>query len=350
MENIFNYVEKYGDISFSEKKFNDIDNLVFALFNYLDFTKTDINRGNRTIETIGYEYLNANTYKDISKIGVPQRDAYKLLKILVLKERYKNIVLADYIYIVDHEKQFSAVTFKIDRHLSYICFEGTDQIISGWKEDGEMACRFPIPSHIEAVKYVDRNVRLFGPKVIIGGHSKGGNLALVAGMYMKKYKKFKVQKIYSNDGPGLRKREFESREYKKIKKKYIHIVPDYCIIGVLLRNDIYTVVKSSRDDILSHSITTWAVEDDYLVPHVLSEKSKNFEKGMLDWLDRHDDVERMRIIKAFFKVFEDAQIEDTVNMVKIKNIFKIIHNLNNIDKETKELMKDFFVFNYKNLI
>lgn len=349
MANLFNYVQEYGDINFKDKEFNDIDNLVFSQLSYLDFSNTNINNGKYTLEYIGLEYLNTNKYQEIKKLGIAQKDAYKLLRIVITKKRYQNIILSGYIYNTSKDKQFSAITFKISSRLKYICFEGTDELVSGWKEDGELACFFPIPSHIEAINYVNRNVKIFGPNIIIGGHSKGGNLALVAGMFMQKYKKFKVKKVYSNDGPGLRKKEFESKEYKRIKRKYIHIVPNSSIVGVLLRNDTYKVIKSTKNNIFSHAIATWVIEDDKLVPSELSERSKRLEKSIISWLDMHDDKQRVRVIHNLFKVLEDADITVLMNATKVKNIIKIIHNIKNIDKQTKELTKDLLLYNYKNI-
>lgn len=349
MANLFNYIQEYGDRDFKNKQFNDIDNLVFSQLSYLDFSNTNINNGKYTLEYIGLEYLNNNKYQDVKKLGIAQRDAYKLLKIVVTKKRYQSVIMSNYIYQVSKDKQFSAVTFKILHSLKYICFEGTDELVSGWKEDGNLACIFPVPSHIDAIKYVNENVTLFGPNVIIGGHSKGGNLALVSAMFMKKYKKVKVKKVYSNDGPGLRKKEFESREYKQIKKKYIHIVPNSSIVGVLLRNDSYKVIESTKNNIFSHTIMTWKVEKDELIPSELSLKSKRLEKSIISWLDKHDDEKRIKTIHNFFKVFEDADITVLTNATKAKNMVKIIHNIKNIDKQTKELIKDLILYNYKNI-
>lgn len=349
MANLFNYVEKYGDVNFHDKAFNDIDNLVFSQLAYLDFTNTDINQGKCTLQYIGLEYLSKNKYQDIKKLGIAQKDAYKLLRMVITKRRYQGVTLSDYIYNTSKEKQFSAITFQVSSKLKYICFEGTDELVSGWKEDGELACLFPIPSHIDAIEYVNRNVKLFGANVIIGGHSKGGNLALVSGMFMKKYKKFKVKKVYSNDGPGLRKREFESKEYKRVKKKYVHIVPHSSIVGVLLRNDSYRVIQSSKHNIFSHAITTWLVDDDRLIPSSLSDKSIRLEKSIISWLDKHDDEQRISVVNNLFKILEDADITVLMNATKVKNMIKIIHNVKNIDKQTKELLKDLLLYNYKNI-
>lgn len=349
MENLFNYVEKYGHIPFEEKKFNDVDNLVFSLLAYLDFTNTSVKNNNATIEILGKEYLQTHAYKEIRKLGIAQRDAYQLLERVIDKNRYKNIVIEDYVYHVGKEIQFSALTYHVTKHLKYICFEGTDELLSGWKEDGQLACFFPIPSQKEAIEYVNRNIKWYDFNVIVGGHSKGGNLALVSSMFMKWYKKFRVKKVYSNDGPGLRKKEFESKEYKNIKRKYVHIVPHCSIVGVLLHNDMYQVVKSNQNNLFGHAIKTWMIKDDELVPSKLSRKSQNLEKSILSWLDMHDDEERIKIVNAIFKVFEDADIKDFVSMSKVQNLIKIIHNMRHIDKQTKNLIKEFWDYNYKNL-
>ena len=349
MANIFNYVEEYGDVSFETKGFNDVDNLVFSLLSYLDFSCTSINKNKHTLSYIGNEYLKQNRYKDIRKLGIAQRYAYRMLEVILNRKRYSNIILTDYVYDTNKDMQFSAVTFHISNRLKYICFEGTDELISGWKEDGELPCMFPVPSHVEAIKYVNKHVKLVGKDVIIGGHSKGGNLALVSSMYMKEYKKFKVKKVYSNDGPGLRKKEFESEEYKSIKKKYVHIVPDYSVVGVLLRSDTYVVVKSTKKNILAHAIPTWIIDDDELLLTTLSRKSKKLEKSIISWLDKHDDNERTDVVNKIFKVLEDADVTTLMNIKEIDKLIKVILNIKNMDKETKDLIIDFLTYNYKNI-
>lgn len=348
MANLFSYVEKYGDKTFTEKVFNEVDNCIFSLLSYLNFSNTSINKDKYTLEEIGKEYLQKYKYRQIAKIGIAQRSAYKLLVAIVEKERYKSILLTSYIYNTNKEMQFSAITFHISHKLKYICFEGTDERISGWKEDGKMVYAFPIPSHIEAIKYVNKYVKRFGPKVILGGHSKGGNLALVAAMYMKKYKKCKVEKVYSNDGPGLRKKEFNSKEYKEIKEKYIHIVPTGSIVGILLRNDSYKVIETVKGSMFSHSMTSWRVQDDHFVPSELSTKTKKLEKNILAWLDKHDDSEREKVFRAVFKALDDADIEALMNIKEIKNIKKLLHNLKNIDAEARGLAIDFITYIVKN--
>lgn len=341
MANIFDYVKKYGNKCFSEKSFNEIDNLVFSTLSYLDFSNTSIHSNCATLEIIGQEYLSSHTYKEVKKLGVAMRDAYQLLKILITQKRYQNMILSDYIYKTNQETQFCALTFHISKKLKYICFEGTDEQLSGWKEDLKLASVFPVPAHIEAINYVNKHVSLLGPDVIIGGHSKGGNLALVAGMYMKAYKRGKVQQIYSNDGPGLRLSEFYSKQYQKVKKKYTHIVPNYSIVGVLLKSDCYQVVKSSKQSIFGHAMSTWQIEDDKLVSSELSLKSKKLENNILSWVELHSDQEKAIITEHLFGAMEEARIQKTFELLKLKNLSKVIRNFKRIDTRTKSLVREF---------
>ncbi len=341
MANLFDYVKKYGNQSFIEKPFNDIDNFVFSSLSYLDFSNTEINKNICTLENIGKEYLSKNPYKDVKKLGIGPKEAYQLLETLVTKKRYQEVLLSDYVYKTNRDMQFCALTFQVSKKLKYICFEGTDEQISGWKEDLKLASTFPVPAHIEAVHYVNEHVSLFGPDVIIGGHSKGGNLALVAGMYMKFYKSGKVKKIYSNDGPGLRMEEFTSRQYQRVKKKYIHIVPNSSVVGMLLKSDCYKVVKSSKQNIFGHSMATWQIEDDKLVPSELSFKSTRLENNVHALLELYSDEEKAEMTDYLFNIMEQADIKKTFDLFNLKKLMKIKKNLKRVNLKAKLIARDF---------
>ena len=153
MANMFDYVEKYGNIRFENKAFNEVDNLVFSTLAYLDYSKTKINENCHTLEEIGRQYLHKHTRKEIRKLGIAAGVAYDLLVAVLDKERYRHLIVSDYIYNAKRNMQFCVMTFKLTRGLMYIAFEGTDQLISGWREDFEMSCSFPVPSQLEKRRY-----------------------------------------------------------------------------------------------------------------------------------------------------------------------------------------------------
>ena len=342
---IYDYVKKYGDLTFEEKPFNDIDNLVFSMLAYLNYTDTSINLRYHTIEYIGREYFKLNSYLEVRRKGIAQKDAYRLLEIVYKLKRYKDIIIHDYVYSTNINKQFSAMMFRINENLEYMSFEGTDELVSGWKEDLYLSCVFPIPAQRDAINYANDHIKIFGPNIIIGGHSKGGNLALVAGMYTNALKQFRIKKVYSNDGPGLRLREFSSPQYRRIKRKYVHIVPDYSMVGILLRNDVYNVVKSTKDNIFAHAVATWVIKDDKLVESTLSKKSKTLEKNIISWLMNHSDLEKDKIVTEIFNAIEKAEIKSIGEVNDVKKLFHLIENIRNIDDETKDMFKSLIMEN-----
>lgn len=346
MSNILKYIKKYKNVTFEEEKFNEVDNIILSELTYLNFDgiiPTDNNT--ITLDIAIKEYLKQYTYRETKKEGIAQKDTYKMIQVLKDSNRFKDILISNYSYIGNKMMQFSAMKYKYKKKFTYIAFEGTDDLLSGWKENFNIAYMFPTISQKCAIKYLNDTMSMFDTNVMVGGHSKGGNFALVASMYCNLFKRLKIKKIYSNDGPGLRLKEMNSKEYKRIKDRYIHIVPNYSYIGILLRNDKYTVVKSTRKDILAHSVLTWKINDKELDYTSLSRFSKNLEKGLLLWLDNHDDNQRKKVINTVFNTIEDLGIDKLSSVTKLKNIFKIINGLKNIDEESKALAIDLIKFN-----
>lgn len=351
MSDIYDYIRKYKDKTFDEESFNEIDNLVFSSLIYLNFEGiVSKERKYITLEMAGKIYLGRNLFKNIKKYEIPQMGGYNILKLIIDSKRYKDVLMYNYIYIADTDMQFGAISFKINKDLIYIAFEGTDHLLSGWKEDFQMSYEFPVPSQEYAIKYLNNTIKLFDKNVIVGGHSKGGNLALISSMYSKRHLRCKIKLIYNNDGQGLRKDQIESKNYQKIKDRYIHIIPNYSYIGILLRNDKYKVIKTTRKDILSHSIFTWVINDNKLIETRISNISKKLEKSMNLWLDEHDDHERKKMITTIFKTLEDSGIYNTRDLIDIKKSISIIKKLNNIDDETKSLIVSLLQFNLNYLL
>lgn len=335
--NIYDYVKKFGIYDFNKKEFNEIDNLILSVVMYLDFTGiVDYKKNKRDLRSVGLDYLHTHNQKEISKLGRAQKDAYKLLKLLIDSKRYKDILLSNYRYISSIDSQFSALTFEIDKKLKFIGFEGTDELLSGWKEDAYMSFKFPVDAQQYAINYINEVVSIFDKNIIVAGHSKGGNLALVATMYSKFYINKKIQKVYSNDGPGLKKEEFESKKYRKIKDKYIHIIPDNSLVGILLKNDSYHVIKSYKKNILCHSASTWLIDNDHFITSFQSKKSKNTEMKLEECLDKIPYSTKELIINNIFSEYEKKGINNINEIKNIKSTINIIKKINKVDIETKK--------------
>lgn len=345
---ILEYIDKYGDKNFEEEKFNEIDNVIFASVSYLDFDGivSKSMHGKITIKDAKYLYLR-KLYEEKNKITA-HKSALRIFKKISTKKRYRDLKLYNYKYIGNDNEQFCAVSIDIDDKLTYLSFEGTDNLISGWKEDFYLACFYPVPSHKSSINYVNRFI-FSNRKLILGGHSKGGNLALVAGMEANHFVKKKIIAVYSNDGPGLRKNEFNSREYKEVLLKLHSIIPNYSLFGLLLRHtNKYKVIESNKKGIYAHDLLSWQVEDKEFKKSELSNFSKLFDKSMLDWVNKYDDETRLLFVNSIFEIFDKTGIKDIEEIFKKKTLILKIIIESKLPKETKKMLRDFLkvVFEY----
>lgn len=336
--NLLSYVDKYGNFSFDEVEFNEIDNAIFASLSYIGLHGIVSSDNNKkvTISEAGELYFKINPYK--VKYVLAVRQAIKLLRYIKDTKRYGGLYLYNYVYEVSEEQQFSAVTIEINPKLLYVSFEGTDHLVSGWKEDFMMTYMFPVPSQKKAIDYVNKNFLLTNKKIILGGHSKGGNLALVAGMYANIFIRNKIIKIYNNDGPGLLKEYFESREYAKVKNKLIFIIPNYSFVGILLyHSSDYIVVRSVKKGANAHDLHTWVVNDKSFMRAELDKYNKVLESEIINWLKKYTREERKRFVFSMFDILKRAKID---SFLDITNDKKLILDLVNESKELSEIDRE----------
>lgn len=341
--NLIGYIEKYGDLSFKEKEINNIDYLVFGLLSYLDFDGIVSNNSKSKI-TIGYAcHLYFSKYNEsyFRKQGIGIRSSIKLMKKIQYTERYCNCEIYNYKYVCSRDIQFSALTIDVTDNLKVISYEGTDDLLAGWKEDFRMSYEFPVAAQKLAIKYANDTISVFDKNsYVLCGHSKGGNLSLVAGMYLNPLKKLHLKKIYSFDGPGLMLKMMNSPKYKSILNRYEHIVPNSSVFGLLFYDLKYTVVKSNQMGVLSHDAYTWMIKDDDFLYTELKTGSKAFYKSFNDWLSKYNFKERRIFTEKIFEIFERCHILSISSFKEKKSeyIFDIINEVKNLDDESKRMM------------
>lgn len=341
--NLFDYANYFGEYSFKDRPFNEVDNLVFACLSYVDFNGV-VKKSRETITIKDAYEVFKEVYKPRKREILAVKNAVKLFEAIKDTKRFGNVEMANYTYVGDDNAQFSAITFMMDKKNYYVAFEGTDSLISGWEEDCKMAYHFPVEAHVLAKNYLDKNFTMKKCNIIVGGHSKGGNLALVASMYANFFVKKKIKTIYSNDGQGLRKAQIESKFYDKIASRFIHIIPNYSIVGLLLRHkDDYIVCKSNKKGFLAHDLLTWQVSYDHLEKEKLSRSSKVFDEGFTRWLDKYDDEKRKMFVKEIFDVMRKNGIKDLTEIeIKKELILNVVKQSKEINPMVKEMTIELF--------
>lgn len=355
--NIFNYIKKYGNYSFKERKFNEIDNVILSSLTYINFNDIVQNSFSNklTIKEAAEMYFNLYGMK-IDKNSIHAlKIAVEILKIIMNTKRYKDILMHNYQYMSSDKFQFGAISFDIDKDLVYIGFEGTDHLISGWIEDFMISCTYPVAAQKLSIKYLNRY--LFNrKKIIIGGHSKGGHLSIISSMYSNYFVKRRILKIYSNDGLGIREKEYNSKKYKNIKDKIIKLVPEYSVVGHLLKSEVnMKTIKSTKKGLSSHHIDTWIINNNKFSRGKVSKFSKVLEKSIDKWLLEYTNDEKIKFIEVINNVCKNNQIETLYNIKgKKRLLIKEILDSTDTDIKVKEMFKKLYQIikecnkNYKN--
>lgn len=332
--NYFAFIDKYGKVSYKDKKETEIDILLFSQLAYLPMDNIDFKNNQKyTLEEIATNIDRSVFLESL----IAQRNALKLLDTIKDLPRFKEIKVTDYSYIMDENSQFGAVTFILPNKKIVIAFQGTDNTIAGWKEDAILSYKYPTTSQELAGSYVEKIISKYKRSVIICGHSKGGNLALVGAMRTTLLKKLAIKEIYSFDGPGLREKEFNSNQYKQVRKKLHNIIPDESMVGVLFNQENLDVIKSDAKGIMQHATTSWQVEDDRLVRTNKSTLSDNLDKAIYDWLSNYDLEQRKLIIDEAFGLLEKSNIKRVSDISDnyLRSFLEVLKATETLENQTK---------------
>ncbi len=338
------YIEKKGDFTFDELPFNEVDGLILSLLSYIDFNGivSEDDRHKIPLYEVCALFFQKYSPKEIKKF-VPKflRKLVFTFQAMADTVRYRNILFYNYIKKVEKDTQFGAVCMLLSDGTLFVSFEGTDDSISGWKEDFQMAYQFPVLAQKRAGEYLKKCVSLFGPMVRVGGHSKGGNLAMASYLLSDFVTRSKILCIYNNDGPGFRRKEYCSKRYQKMIKKLHMIVPEESLAGMCLRHPTnYKVIKSSFKGFFQHDGNSWLVDDVSFQRGVLSSRSKRIEKRVFQWICSYDDDSREKIVTSLFSILERAKVQglSELRITKINKIIALIKENQNMDKETRRFL------------
>ena len=310
---LLDYLKWRNDVSLHTASLNDIDNVILSYISYIDFGELFGEQEKvYSIEDAFKLFCKRYSLDEIRKNAKFNKKAPLLLEEMVSGERFRGTKIAYYTDIFDKEKikQFAAVVLILPDGTNYISFRGTDSTITGWKEDVFMSFTSEIEGAKEAVHYLNKVSKQLDGKLILGGHSKGGNFAMYAVSFCEDHIKDRITKVYNNDGPGFRDEVINSDGYKRILSKICNIVPQTSMIGQLLANyGEQKVVRSSATGIFQHDAMTWEVTKDHFVEAELDALSKFVRTSLGSWLEKMDDETRESIIMTVFSMIEETEAE-----------------------------------------
>ncbi len=314
MYTIADYVSWRGDLAFDRDPFNEVDNLLLSMFSYIEW-------GGIVSDKIGLEssisFQEAATRwleKENKTEYIVSMPAYKEVPIILEKAskmpRFKDIRMHGFSVILDPEetRQFSAVIFTVRKDRHFVAFRGTDDSIAGWKEDFQLSFKAEIPAQQAGAVYLKEVCGALPGYFAVGGHSKGGNIAVFSALQLPDSLQNRVLDIYSNDGPGLREALVESEKYKRVQSRIHTIVPKSSIIGMVLEHgEDFRVINSQGVGILQHNGLLWAVEGCRFVDEAgLTEESLRMNRTVRKWMETLTYEEKEDFVEGLFGIFEAA--------------------------------------------
>lgn len=342
MNTIMDYLDWRGDLSFEVSPFNDIDALILSYFVYTELEELNI-KDRISIEEASILFFKTKNKEDILKKKSMTKMAPFLLEKMSKTNRFKNLMIHNIFFYINEEieTQFMALCIDINENTLFISYRGTDETIVGWKEDFNMTFLEETPGQKNSINYLN-NLNLENKKIYIGGHSKGGNLALYAIVHSLEKIRNKLIKAYNFDGPGLSIEILKSKNYMEVKDKTLLVVTNNSIIGRLFEYEGNIKIIDSNAKLLHeyHDSLLWKVlGTNFVELNEFTEQSTLLITSIKETLKEIDLNQRKEVINAIFKIIDDCNIKivDDFTNISLQTIFDAVKSNNLIPQETKSM-------------
>ena len=363
MQGILDYAELRKDITFQERGFNPVDALIFSVLSYVDWEEV-VNEAERPLSEACALFLQRREGADFARIFAYSPLIPRLLELLKDSVRYREVTMGDYRNVFDEaqEIQFAAVTMKLPDGALFLSFRGTDSSMIGWKEDMKMTYQESVPAqvlaweytrqcakrHVQTKRFLGRVRRRDLPTLYLGGHSKGGNLAMYAAIRETSLHQ-QIRKVFNFDGPGFRETFYAHYECSGILSRIVTYLPQGSIIGRLLEHREAAVVIEARESGLSqHDAFCWSVGcDDFILAEGLSEESDKVQDYIQRVLLDRSDEERRRFVDLIFRVMDRLEIRSVSDMSQL-GLRQGINGLRELSAMSAEERK--FIFDFINFL
>lgn len=365
MGTVLEYLKEYGDYTLAEKPFSEVDSLILSQFSYLKFDEvlsgeqepvempadwsgqcagsTDVVTAACTAVSLE-EIFRHEKYDSLYGDERYRRDNTALFLGMYGSRRFHDTRITNYVNRIDldTEMQFSAVTILLPDGMVYVAFRGTDETIVGWKEDLNLAFSEPVPGQRMSVEYLNRAAETFAGDFCVGGHSKGGNLAVYASMNCRQEVRQRIVTIYDHDGPGFRPEVKAQGAYDQIADRIRKTVPRSSLVGMLLYSEgEYEVVESKTIGLAQHNPYTWLVrEDAFWIVQDIRTGRKFMDEALNQWILSLSQDKMHTFVDTFYQVILASEADNLIDFTAnwMKSLRGIRMALKEIEPETEQVI------------
>ena len=341
MSNILDYIGWRGDLSFGNAPLCPPDALIFSVLAYVDLTGA-VPRDPRE-EPVRLSEAAARYFEEDR--APTAHDA--LLRTMAASTRFGSLRLLGAVRQTDkeHGVQFGAVSVLLPGGGLFAAFEGTDDSLVGWKEDFRMCYECPVPAQRMAARYFEAVAAAYPlRRLYLGGHSKGGNLAMYAAVCAGPAAKERIKTVYNNDGPGFCDGTIYSPAFAAVRDRVRTYLPASSFVAVLLEHDQkHDVVAGTGRGIFQHDPYAWQIQGKSFVPAERRTAFGERTEAILDeFLTTLRPARRRQFCEALFTVLEGSEQETIsgINKNKRESMRNIVRAYGALPPDMRQVLAD----------
>lgn len=341
---LFDYLAWRGDLPMDRDPLNEVDGLILTRLSYLPFDGL-----------ISSDITPKQTLRDaaVKLLARPEQleralcdEDRQLLEIAKNEPRFRLLPVSGFVNHIDEktQTQFSAVTFTLEPGLCFIAYRGTDDTLVGWKESFNMGFTVPVPAQLSALEYFRATAAaLPETRFILGGHSKGGNLAVYAGTFADEGLQNRIGAIYNYDGPGFGKGVLDTEGYARVRPKVRTFVPQSSIVGMLLEHEEnYKIVNSNQVSVLQHIGYSWEVNRTRLAAtEEMTGSSRLINHTLRAFIEEMTPKQREFFVDTVYGILRETKAKTIGDFTDdwFNNMKVILRQLKDLDEDSREVLK-----------
>ena len=347
---VSDYLRWRGDLTFAQDGFNEVDNLLLCIISYIKLENIPRLRSFDPQDAMPMGDVCRLLTEEDEQLGLSTLDYIPLMRQAAETPRFREVSLFAFesLHDEDRQMQFAAVTYLLGEGRAFVAFRGTDNTVVGWKEDFNMSFETEVPAQRDAVAYAQHVAKAIDLPLIVGGHSKGGNLAAWAAVHLdEKLQRKRLIAAYNNDGPGFSRDLVDTPSYQAVADRLFTYIPASSIVGVLLEHaEDYEVVDSTARSIMQHEPLSWCVEGPRFVHLGQRSQLGQLSDGVLrEWIGSMSPQEREQFSRAFFDILSRGGRTKTLEDLRSGGLAAgaaLIREYAGADEEKKKIISEIF--------
>jgi len=200
----------------------------------------------------------------------------------------------------------------------------------------------PVPSQQAAVEYLQREASQIPGVFRLGGHSKGGNLAVYSAAFAPEPVRQRIQAVFSHDGPGFPESMLREERFRGVLPLLQSTLPRSSVIGMLFDNGgDYRVVRSRRMGLMQHDPFSWEIDDgDFAYTERVTNGAVFMNQTLNSWMGSLSSAQLQLFVDTLFRVVEVTETQRVAELPQtmVRDASKIIDTVRGIDPETRRCL------------